>query len=64
MGRAEGAIKAHTKLAKDTKAKVKRAVEGLKFLQLKINVSTVSRQAGVSRVTARKYMHELGNINF
>ena len=59
MGRAEGALKAHTKLAKDTKAKVVRAVEGLKFLQLKINVSTVSRQAGVSRVTARKYMREL-----
>jgi response regulator of citrate/malate metabolism len=62
MGRREGAIKAHTKKAKDTKIKVKKVIEGLKFLQYSINIATVSRQAKVCRVTAKKYMIELGYI--
>ena len=46
--------------AEKTKAKVVGAIEALKFLQEKINIATVSRQAQVSRDTAKKYLIELG----
>ncbi len=36
------------------------AVKALEFLQEKINIATVSRQAQVSRDTAKKYLTELG----
>lgn len=49
--------------AKNTKAKVIGAVEALNFLQKKVNVSNVSRQANVSRNTAKKYLIELGLNN-
>lgn len=60
MSRAEGAKKAHTKLAEDTKAKVLKAIAGLEFLKEKINIANVARDAGVSRNTAKKYLIELG----
>ena len=60
MSRADGARIAHQKKAADTKAKVIGAIEALKFLQEKINIATVSRQAQVSRDTAKKYLIELG----
>jgi len=60
MSRADGARIAHTKLAEDTKAKVIGAVKALEFLNTKINIATVSRQAKVSRDTAKKYLIEMG----
>jgi len=60
MSRADGARIAHQKKAADTKAKVIGAIESLKFLQEKINIANVSRQAQVSRDTAKKYLIELG----
>ncbi len=60
MSRAEGAKKAHTKKAKDTKAKVQKAIAGLEFLQEKVNIANVARDAGVDRNTAKKYLIELG----
>jgi len=60
MSRADGARIAHQKKAADTKAKIVGAIEALKFLQEKINIATVSRQAQVSRNTAKKYLIELG----
>lgn len=60
MSRAEGAKIAHTKLAKDTKDKVKKAIAGLIFMQQKINIANVARDAKVSRNTAKKYLLELG----
>jgi hypothetical protein len=62
MSRAEAGKKAHTKLAADTKAKVIGAIESLKFLQEKINIANVAKQAGVSRDTAKKYLKELDLI--
>ena len=60
MSRAEAGINAGIKNAEKTKAKVLGAIEALKFLQEKINIATVSRQAQVSRDTAKKYLIELG----
>lgn len=48
------------KNAEKTKAKVLGAIESLNFLQEKINIATVSRQAKVSRETAKKYLIEIG----
>lgn len=62
MSREEAGKKAHTKLAQDTKAKVIGSIESLKFLQEKINIANVAKQAGVSRNTAKKYLDELGLI--
>jgi len=59
MSRAEAGINAGAKNAERTKAKVIGAIEALKFLQEKINIATVSRQAQVSRDTAKKYLIEL-----
>jgi len=63
MSRAEGAKRAHIKLAADTKAKIQKAIAGLEFMQEKINIANVSRDAGVSRNTAKKYLIELGFRN-
>ena len=60
MSRAEAGINAGAKNAERTKAKVVGANEALNFLQEKINIATVSRQAQVSRDTAKKYLIELG----
>jgi len=60
MSRAEGAKIAHKAKADRAKAKVLGAIEALKFLQEKINIANVSRQAQVSRDTAKKYLIELG----
>lgn len=62
MSRSEAGRKAHTKLAKDTEAKVRSAVTSLEFLQEKITVSAVARSAGVSRPTAQKYLEKMGLI--
>lgn len=57
----EDAGKHSAKLNADAKkAKVIGAVEALKFLQEKINIANVARQAQVSRDTAKKYLIELG----
>ena len=60
MSRAEAGINAGAKNAEKTKAKIIGAIQALKFLQEKINIATVSRQAQVSRDTAKKYLIELG----
>jgi len=60
MSRQEGAKIAHTKLAADTKAKVIGAIEALNFLQEKLSIVNVAKQAQVSKNTAKKYLIELG----
>ena len=60
MSRADGARIAHQKKAADTKAKVIGAIKALEFLQEKLSIANVSRQAQVSRDTAKKYLIELG----
>jgi len=60
MSREEAAKHSAQKNADNKKAKVLGAVEALKFLQEKINIATISRQAQVSRDTAKKYLKELG----
>lgn len=60
VSRAEGAKKSAIKNADATKAKVQKAIIGLEFMQEKINIANVSRDAGVSRDTAKKYLKELG----
>ena len=60
MSRADGARIAHQKKAADTKAKVIGAIEALNFLQEKLSIANVARQAQVSRDTAKKYLIELG----
>lgn len=60
MSRKEAGKKAHTALAKNTKAKVLKAIAGLEFLKEKINIANVARDAQVSRNTAKKYLIELG----
>ena len=60
MSRSEAGINAGAKNAERTKAKVIGAIKALEFLQQKINIATVSRQAKVSRDTAKKYLIELG----
>jgi hypothetical protein len=60
MSRAEAGINAAQKNAEKTKAKVIGAIKALEFLQEKINIANVSRQAQVSRDTAKKYLIELG----
>jgi hypothetical protein len=62
MSRAEAGRKAHEKLAKDTEAKVRGAVAVLQFLQEKITITTVSKQSGVHRNTASKYLKKMGLI--
>ena len=62
MSREDAAKQARDTLAAETKAKVNRAVESMKFLQEKITVSGVARYAGVSRDTARKYLKQQGLI--
>lgn len=59
MSRAEAGRKAHEKLAKDTEAKVRGAVSALQFLQEKITITAVCKQAGVSPNTAKKYLKEM-----
>lgn len=60
MSRSEAGKKAHQKLAQDTLNKVKKAIAGLEFMQEKINIANVARDAKVSRNTAKKYLIELG----
>ena len=60
MSRADGARKAHTQLAEATKAKVIGAIKALEFLQEKINIVNVAKQAQVSLNTSKKYLIELG----
>ena len=60
MTRADAGINAGAKNAEKTKAKVVGAIKALEFLQEKLNIANVSRQAQVSRDTAKKYLLELG----
>lgn len=62
MSREEAGRTTAQKKAEATKAKVIGAVEALKFLQEKINIANVARQAQVDRNTAKKYLIELGYI--
>jgi NACalpha-BTF3-like transcription factor len=62
MSRADAGRSTAEKNAKKTEAKVRGAVEALKFLKEKITVTAVAKQAGVSRNTARKYLDEMGLI--
>jgi hypothetical protein len=58
--RSENAKKIALQRASKTKTKVIKAIAGLEFLQEKINIANVSRDAKVSRDTAKKYLIELG----
>ena len=60
MTRKEGALYTAQKNADKTKAKVIGAIEALTFLQEKLTIANVSKQALVSRETAKKYLIELG----
>lgn len=60
MSRSENAIKQAENKADKAKAKVIGAIEALNFLQEKLSIANVSRQAQVSRDTAKKYLIELG----
>ena len=60
MSRREAGINAAKKNAEKTKAKIQKAIAGLEFMQEKINIANVARDAGVSRNTAKKYLIELG----
>ena len=60
MSRREAGINAAKKNAEKTKAKIQKAIAGLEFMQEKINIANVARDAGVSRDTAKKYLIELG----
>jgi len=60
MSRKEAGINAAKKNAEKKKEKVQKAIAGLEFMQEKINIANVARDAGVSRDTAKKYLIELG----
>lgn len=60
MSRQEAGINAARINAAKTKAKVQKAIAGLEFMQEKINIANVARDARVSRDTAKKYLFELG----
>lgn len=62
MSRQEGAEKARKILVEETKKKVEKAIQGLLFMQEKVNIANVARDAKVSRDTAKKYLIELGYI--
>ena len=59
MSRQEAGRTSAAKNAAKAKAKVLGAIEALKFLQEKITIASVARQAGVSRDTAKKYLKEI-----
>ena len=60
MTKEEAAKYSAAKNAATKKAKVIGAIEALNFLQEKLSIANVSRQAQVSRDTAKKYLIELG----
>ena len=60
MTKEEAAIYSASVNAEKTKAKVIGAIEALNFLQEKLSIANVARQAQVSRDTAKKYLIELG----
>ncbi len=62
MSRSENAIKQSENKAKKTRATIKKAIAGLEFMQEKVNIANVARDAKVSRNTAKKYLIELGYI--
>lgn len=62
MTRSENAKKVAQIKAKKTRDKIQKAIAGLQFMQEKINIANVARDAGVSRNTAKKYLIELGYI--
>lgn len=62
MSRSKAAINAAQKNAEATKAKVQKAIAGLEFMQEKVNIANVARDAKVSRNTAKKYLIELEKI--
>lgn len=59
MTRQEASAVARATLEKETKAKVVAAVSYLTFMNEKVNVSTVAKQAKASRNTVAKYLQEL-----
>jgi predicted transcriptional regulator YheO len=48
--------KINNKRSKETEAKVRAAITALEFLQLKVNATSIAKQAGISRPTAHKYL--------
>ena len=60
MSRQEGAEKARELLQIKTKQKVTNAIQLLVFKNKKVNANSISKESGVSRVTAKKYLIELG----
>jgi len=63
MSRTENIKKVTAKKMQDNLTKVKKVIVGLEFMKEKINIANVSRDAKVSRNTAKKYMIELGYID-
>lgn len=62
MSRTENAKRQAQKKAEAAKRKVQKAIAGLEFMKEKVNIANVSRDAKVSRDTAKKYLIELGYI--
>lgn len=62
MNRTENAKRVSKMKAEATKKAVQKAVAGLEFMQEKVNIANVARDAKVSRNTAKKYLIELGYI--
>jgi methylphosphotriester-DNA--protein-cysteine methyltransferase len=62
MSRAEAGRATAEKNAKKTEAKVRGAVTALQFLQEKITITSVCKQAGISPNTAKKYLKKMGLI--
>lgn len=62
MSRQSAAKNAALVNAEKTKAKVQKAIKGLEFMQEKVNIANVARDASVSRNTAKKYLVQLGYI--
>ena len=60
MSREEAGRHSAQKNAEATKKKVQKAIAGLQFMQEKVNIANVARDAQVSRNTAKKYLIELG----
>lgn len=62
MSRTENAKRVSERKAEATKKAVQKAIAGLEFMQEKINIANVARDAKVSRNTAKKYLIELGYL--
>lgn len=59
MSRTDNAKKQSEAKAREAELKVRQAITALEFLQEKVTVSAIARQAGVTRPTAQKYLEKI-----